>query len=77
MADDGVLDREIIVTEKWATIRIGTISRLHMKDGRIKYDVEVVDQGREKPYISKRFGHEEQASDFLYRKLMVTEVRKG
>jgi hypothetical protein len=75
MADDGVLSREIIVTEKWATVRTGTISRVTLTDGRTKYDVQVVDEGRRNPYVDKRFGHEEQAADFLYRKLMGTEVQ--
>jgi hypothetical protein len=73
--DDG-LEREPLVTETWAATRIGTIYQVRLKDGRIKYNVQVVDEGREKPFVDKFFKYEEQARHFLYHKLMTTqEVR--
>lgn len=71
--DDG-LDREVIVTETWATTRIARIYEVKLK-GRIKYNVQVVDEGRLKPYVDKMFKYEEQARHFLYEKLMPKEVR--
>lgn len=66
----GELERKVLAVESWPTTKIGTLSEVYLKDGRIKYQVQVVDKGREKPHIDQMFTHEEEARDFLYNRLI-------
>lgn len=70
------LDRVALRTENWQVTRFGTIYEVQLQDGRIRYNVQVIDQGRQKPFVDEWFGKESQAVDFLENKLMIKkEVR--
>ena len=68
------LERTALTSESWQVTRFGTIFEVQLEDGRIRYNVQVVDEGRQKPFVDEWFGKEEQARDFLYNKLMKKEV---
>lgn len=65
------LDRVVLRTENWQVTRFGTIYEVQLEDGRIRYNVQVIDQGRHKPFVDEWFGKESQAVDFLENKLMI------
>lgn len=76
MADD-LVDRRRILTERWMAEKIANIDEVTLPDGRIKYNLQVRDAGRIKPFIDQVFKHYEQAEDFLHNKLMKEVQRIG
>lgn len=68
MADE--LERNALAEESWQTTRFGTLYEVQLKDGRIRYNVQLRDEGRDYPFVDEWFGKEEAARDFLYNKLM-------
>lgn len=68
MADE-MNDRKRLLTKSWMAEKIANIDEVTLPDGRIKYNLQVRDVGRIKPFVDQLFKHYGQAEDFL-RKLM-------
>lgn len=71
MADE--LQRRLLRTETWMAPKIASLYEVQLPDGRIKYNVQVRDAGRIKPFIDMIFGKLVQAEDFLDNKLLKKE----
>ena len=59
------VSRTIIVEELWQQPRKGIIYEVEMDDGRLKYNVQVTDVGREAPFIDQYLSKEEGARGLL------------
>lgn len=67
--DNAELHRQAVAEEEWDVRRTATIYEVALKDGRIRYNVQVIDEGRELPFIDMWFGQEKAARDFVRTKL--------
>jgi hypothetical protein len=65
-----LLEKRLIRSERWMIPRVAEVYEVTLPDGRIKYKLEVRDEGREKRFIQRIFGRRENLEDFLENKLM-------
>lgn len=59
----------LIRTQEWHKKQIATLYEVYLPDGRIKYNLRVRDEGRDKPFIDQIFTRLDQLEDFLDNKL--------
>lgn len=71
-----VLEVRLIREEKWLTPRRATINEVTHEDGRIRYHVDAIDKGRDKPFVHQEFAELEAAENFLEHKLMKHSVKE-
>jgi hypothetical protein len=58
------VERTTLDRRTWKVIRYGSVDEVQMKDGSIRYHVQVQDAGRP-PFMTQWFNEESRANDFL------------
>lgn len=63
--DKNERSRTIIEEQDWLQARKGTVFEVEMADGRLKYNVQILDVGRPAPFVDQFFSNEDAARGLL------------